>query len=186
MRRSFISEEFGFTLKGWSDAVCEVEAAVDSWTDACAVVGTSTLVRPQRPTRLKHSQHETPFMSHFTSAFSWKMIFPLSILPQSCCLLGWRWESFPTSFSLCVQTRCSWIPFLKNSRTARENWEKNYKMFWYITPLSMPVTEFFSFPCFHWYTVGGAITHLLKEYWISVVKRLIVINRIQNKSFLFM
>lgn len=42
----------------------EVEAAIDSRTDARAVVGTSTLVRPQRPTCLKHSQHETVFTTH--------------------------------------------------------------------------------------------------------------------------
>ncbi len=33
--------------------------------------------------------------------------------------------------------------------------------------LSLPMTEFSSFPCFPCYTVGGDITHLLKQYRIS-------------------
>ncbi len=67
------------------------------------------------------------------------------------------------------------------------------------------MTEFSCFLCFYCYMIGGAIVHLLNEYWSldqntvkknqkqvtackqmhisSAVKRLIAINHIQNKTF---
>ena len=47
------------TLESRSDGAGELEAAVDSGADACAVYGASTLVRPQRATSLEHKTQTT-------------------------------------------------------------------------------------------------------------------------------
>jgi len=44
-------------------------------------------------------------------------------------------------------------------------WIKVIKIYIYI--LSLPLTEFSGFKCFHWCMVGGATTHFLKEYRTS-------------------
>lgn len=49
-----------FTLKGRRDGFGELEAFVNPGADACAVVGASTFVRPQRTTGLEHKAIDEP------------------------------------------------------------------------------------------------------------------------------
>ena len=49
-----------FTLKGRRDGFGKLEAFVNPGADACAVVGASTFVRPQRTTGLEHKAIDEP------------------------------------------------------------------------------------------------------------------------------